>query len=126
MAKASPAKTDAFPGVFKALKAILAAHKDALVVGTDKPGLYCVNTTKELRKRPMEFGSVKINKAYVSFHLMPVYCCAELLKSMSPELRKRMQGKACFNFREVDTVLFEELAEMTKTGLEKFKQGGWA
>src|ERR1700690_2800874 len=117
MAKASPTKADVFPRVFKALRAILATHVDELVVEADKPGHYCLNTTKECRKRPMNFGMVKTGKNYVSYHLMPVYCCAELLKSMSPELKKRMQGKACFNFREMDTALFAELAELTSAGL---------
>jgi hypothetical protein len=126
MAKASPTKADAFPKVFKALKAILASHVDELVVDVDKPGHYSLNTTKECRKRPMMFGAVKTGKNYVSYHLMPVYCCSELLKKMSPGLRKRMQGKACFNFREVDAALFEELASLTSKGLQGFKQGGWA
>jgi hypothetical protein len=126
MAKASPANTDSFAKVFKALKAILAAHVDELVIAADKADHYCLNTTKDCRKRPMNFGEVKIGKNYVSYHLMPVYCCPELVKSMSPELGKRMQGKACFNFREVDAALFAELAKVTKIGLKRFKQGGWA
>ena len=33
---------------------------------------------------------------------MPVYGLPELLADISPELRRRMQGKACFNFTRVD------------------------
>ena len=39
---------------------------------------------------------------------------------MSPELKKRMQGKSCFNFKEVDEQLFKELATLTKAGAAKF------
>jgi len=39
-------------------------------------------------KKPMYFGSVKININYVSFHLMPVYVFPELLKNMSPALKR--------------------------------------
>jgi len=39
---------------------------------------------------------------------------------MSPELKKRMQGKSCFNFKEVDEKLFKELARLTKAGAAKF------
>ena len=39
---------------------------------------------------------------------------------MSPELKKRMQGKSCFNFKEVDENLFKELATLTKAGAAKF------
>jgi len=51
---------------------------------------------------------------------MSVYACPELLQSMSPELKKRMQGKSCFNFKEVDEKLFKELATLTKAGATKF------
>jgi hypothetical protein len=40
---------------------------------------------------------------------------------MSPELKKRMQGKSCFNFKTVDEKLFKELAKLTKAGTEKFR-----
>ncbi len=41
---------------------------------------------------------------------MPVYVFPELLGAVRPLLRKRMQGKSCFNFTRVDPALFEELA----------------
>jgi hypothetical protein len=33
-----------------------------------------------------------------------------------------MQGKSCFNFTSVDEKLFNELAELTERGYERFKQ----
>jgi hypothetical protein len=51
---------------------------------------------------------------------MSVYASPALLKGMSPELKKRMQGKSCFNFKEVDEKLFKELAQLTKAGAAKF------
>jgi len=38
-----------------------------------------------------------------------------LQKRISPELRKRMQGKSCFNFTEIDPILFRELAALTRS-----------
>ncbi|HJS19607.1 MAG TPA: hypothetical protein VJ785_12730 [Anaerolineales bacterium] len=70
----------------------------------------------------MFFGSVQVKKNYVSFYLMPVYMYPELLKGISPELKKRMQGKSCFNFKKVEADLFHELADLTKKGTEKFKE----
>jgi hypothetical protein len=46
----------------------------------------------------------------------------ELLQDISPELRKRMQGKSCFNFKKVEPNLFKELAELTQKGAVKFQQ----
>jgi hypothetical protein len=71
--------------------------------------------------RGLFFGAVKIGKRYVSFHLMPVYVNPELLDGMSPELRKRMQGKSCFNFTRADDALFAELETLTAAGFARFR-----
>jgi hypothetical protein len=68
------------------------------------------------------FAAVRKGKAYVTFHLMPVYAYAEMRKGLSPALRKRMQGKACFNFTAVDAELFTELRQSTATGAEGFPE----
>ena len=73
----------------------------------------------------MYFGSVLIQKNYVSFHLMPLYACSELEKSLSPELLKHKQGKSCFNFTEPDLLLFVQLAALTVSGYRAFQQKGW-
>ncbi|MBA3573260.1 MAG: hypothetical protein H0W34_15095 [Pyrinomonadaceae bacterium] len=52
---------------------------------------------------------------------MPVYAFPELLEGISPELKKRMQGKSCFNFTAVEPKLFKELAKLTKAGFARFK-----
>jgi hypothetical protein len=52
---------------------------------------------------------------------MPVYGCPAMLKSISPELKKRMQGKACFNFTEVEPKLFRELGKITDDGFKAFR-----
>ena len=59
------------------------------------------------------FGGVRIGKSYVSYYLIGVYGDPRLVTEMSPALRKRMQGKSCFNFASVDEVLFDELAVLT-------------
>jgi hypothetical protein len=74
-------------------------------------------------KQPLCFGGVRRGKAYVSFYLMSVYASPDLLKDMSPELKKRMQGKSCFNFKAVDEKLFKELKRLTKAGAAKFSDG---
>lgn len=111
-----------FGEVFSALRAILAPYEGRLAAKSDKPDYYYLETHgPAYRNRPMFFAAVRAGKGYVSYHLMPVYACPELKRSMSPELRKRMQGKACFNFQSVDQVLFKELASITEEGFEKFR-----
>jgi len=71
------------------------------------------------------FGAVRIGKRYVSYHLMCVYMAPGLLAEISPQLRQRMQGKACFNFTKVDEVLFDELSEITAKRRELYAAKGW-
>jgi hypothetical protein len=56
---------------------------------------------------------------------MPVYSQPALLEGMSPELKKRMQGKSCFNFKKSEPELFKELNQLTKRGFETFRKDGW-
>ena len=53
---------------------------------------------------------------------MPVYMFPELLKGMSPELKKHMQGKSCFNFKKVEPDLFKELKELTRLSIERMRK----
>ena len=71
------------------------------------------------------FGAVNVGKRYVSYHLMCVYMAPGLLEGMSPQLRRRMQGKSCFNFTKVDEALFDELSAITARGRQLYADRGW-
>jgi len=115
-----PNKTD-FDKVFVRLKSILRPYEKKMDVASDTRTYYQLDTQYIMKnKKPLCFGGVRLGKAYVSFYLMAVYANPDLLKSMSPELKKRMQGKSCFNFKEVDEKLFKELAALTGAGAAKF------
>ncbi len=62
-----------------------------------------------------------MGKNYVSYHLMPVYMNRVLQKRISPELKKRMQGKACLNFSEVNPALFRQLTDLTAACFEVYR-----
>ena len=67
-----------------------------------------------------------LGKAYVSFHLVPIYMCPELQKSVSPALKKRMQGKACFNFTtEPVPALIADLARLAEAGIKLWSEKKW-
>ena len=113
-----------FDKVFAKLKAIFKPYVKKMDVAADNETYYLLNTRHIMKnKQPLCFGGVRLGKAYVSFYLMSIYTCPDLLQSMSPELKKRMQGKSCFNFKEVDEKLFKELAQLTKAGAAKFNDG---
>ena len=108
---------------FAVLRQILAAHSKRLIVIVDRPGDYQVAspTMQDRIGRPLAVGAVQTRKNYVSYHFMPVYALPGLLKSVSPELKKRMQGKSCFNFTTVDPDQLKELGELTRTGIAEYR-----
>jgi len=113
-----------FNEVFDRLKAIFKPYAKKMDVASNTEQYYLLNTRHIMKnKQPLCFGGVRRGKNYVSFYLMSVYASPDLLKGMSPELKKRMQGKSCFNFKEVDKKLFGELAKLTKAGAAKFNDG---
>jgi hypothetical protein len=117
-----PAK-DEFPAVFEELKNILKPHAKKLTVKADTTDTYYLDGPySEKWKKELFFASVQIKKNYVSFYLMPVYMYPELLKDISPGLKKHMQGKSCFNFKKVEPDLFKELETLTSKGAEKFPE----
>lgn len=89
----------------------------------DKPGDYQVGsrTTKDRIGRPLYVAGVKTGKNYVSYHLMPVYAVPTIAQMLSPALKKRMQGKSCFNFTTVDPDQLKELAAVTTAGIAAFR-----
>jgi len=118
----SQKSSDAFEQVFNALKQIMVSNLVGLTVLHDEPGKYYLLTNAlNKNKQPIWFGGVEIKKNYVSYHLFAVYCAPALMGKMSESLKKRMQGKACFNFKSVDEELFKELAELTVACREAFK-----
>lgn len=109
-----------FPIIFEALKSILKPYAKKLTVKTDTGDMFYLDAAhSEKWKKEIFFGSAQVKKNYVSFYLMPVYMYPDLLKNTSPELKKHMQGKSCFNFKKVEEPLFEELSQLTKQGFDR-------
>lgn len=113
-----------FPHVFDDLKKILQSHVPPLVATVDTPENYYLDTTPPIagKQASSSFAAaVQLKKNYVSYHLMTVYMFPDLLNNISDRLKKRMQGKSCFNFTTVDEPLFEELAQLTTAGFRRFR-----
>jgi hypothetical protein len=111
-------KGTVFPAIFNRLKKILEPYAADMLVVRDEPDFYHLDLRRRGRRKKTSFvAAVKIHNGYVSFYLMPVYENPELVEGISGELKKRMQGKSCFNFTTVDEALFEELADLTRAAL---------
>lgn len=123
--------TSAFPPVFEALKPILVKHEKRMTAKSDPRMGYSLYSKApspfpQHKGQPLFFAALRTGKAYVSFHLMPLYMCPALTEGMSPELKKRMQGKACFNFKTVpDPALIQELKRLTANSIKQWTERKW-
>jgi hypothetical protein len=116
------ADTAQFPLLFDRLKSILQSQAGHLRILDDQPGKFALlGPYFEEYHKDVSFGMVEIRKNYVSFHLMPVYMYPELLDGISAGLKRRMQGKSCFNFTAIDEPLLAELADLTARCVRRFR-----
>ena len=116
-----------FDAVFSSLRRLLEPLTGELKVGVDTPTEYTL-LGKPSKKYPegQYFAGVRRGKAYVSFHNMAVYGSPALLERLSPELRKRMQGKSCFNFGRVEQIPEAELERLLAASLAEYRRQGLA
>jgi len=120
-----------FQAVFAVLKPVLGKFAKRLAVKVDTPTEYTLVTKSaspfpQHKGQPLYFGSVRLGKAYVSFHLMPLYMHPVITKTISPALKKRMQGKTCFNFKlDPAPEVLAELERLTETGFKQWEGKDW-
>ncbi len=120
-----------FASVYALLKPILAKYEKRLAVKTDTPAEYILVTKSaspfpQHKGHPMYFGAVRLGKAYVSFHLMPLYMSPPVAKAVSPALKKRMQGKSCFNFKtDPGPELLDDLKQLTAAAFAEWREKKW-
>ena len=127
---ASAGVPDAFRETHAALRKVLDpfAKMKGLTVAKDGPDQFLLLTPPNARypqaPKGLWFVCTRIGKAYVSVHLMPIYMSDGLQELIPPALKKRMQGKACFNFKEPDPALFKELFALTTAAYARWKKDG--
>ncbi len=120
--KTSLQKEKRYQEIFNELKSLLQPYAQSLEITDDKPDSYYLFTRYILKnKKPLFFGAAKINQSSVSYHLMPIYVFPELLKGLSPELKKKQKGKSCFNFKTLDSLKIDELKQLTKTAYQQYQ-----
>lgn len=108
-----------FAKTFALVKRVFQSAARRAVVTADTASLYrfASPTVKDRVGRPLMVGSVEIKKTYVSVHLIPVYASPTLAATVSPALKKRMQGKACFNFTVIEPGHLVELGALVRKGM---------
>ncbi|MFZ3266205.1 MAG: hypothetical protein WA172_19520 [Terriglobales bacterium] len=113
-----------FVSAFEGLRQILKPYDKKLHVTKDQPGNY-MSESKSLRYlgKPLMFAGIT-SKSYVAFHLFPVYMFPNLVDGISPELKRRMQGKTCWNFKKAEESLFGELGKVVEASFRRFEEMG--
>ena len=121
--------------VFARLRDVLKAHAAELQTSDDSGARYALAAPVgpatvrswggKQKTATIPVAWVELEKSYVSYHLMGVAGHPALLAGLSPELRKRMQGKACFNFKELDDGLLEEIGRVTEESLRAMRRAGF-
>jgi len=121
----SKASTSPFAETFQELKHLVESRAGFLDVQSDTETEYILTGPVMPRwKKELWFGGVRMGRAYVSLHLMPVYMFPDLLKGVSADLRARMQGKSCFNFSRVEPELFAEVDALLARCIERLHEEG--
>jgi hypothetical protein len=117
--------------VYSSLKPVFSKVAKHLALRTDTQTEYALVTKSpspfpQHKGHPLDFGSLHVGKSYVSLHLMPLHMCPELNQTISAALKKRMQGKTCFNFAEdPDPALVAELKRLAENAFKQWSERNW-
>jgi hypothetical protein len=120
--------TDDFPAIFSTLKPVLSKHSKRLIVKIDTPTEYVVTAKSpspfpQHKGQPLDFAYLRLGKSYVSIHLLSLDMTPS---GISPALKKRMQGRTCFNFSSPppDELVFE-LKQLADAGVRLWSERKW-
>lgn len=137
-----PAKSQSLDAVFDALYALLSRytpplkrtelkHKDAPEVRGKRSANFAVPHPVVIPGayggKPTELcvGSLIIQKDFVGFYYMPIYCEPALAKKLSPALMKLLKGKTCFHVKTLNDELLQSIDAAIREGIALYTKRGW-
>lgn len=103
--------------LFEQLSALLRPYAANFSVKADTATNFYLEESRSTGK-PQLFAAVQSKAGYVALHVYPLYVRPELLETLSTDLRARMQGKSCFNFKRAEQVSDEELRRLLSAAYE--------
>lgn len=124
--------------IFLEIKGILEKNSETFVVKDqyigsqakqEKPA-YHLYGSKDVslfgkKPQPTYIAGVIQQKNYVSFYFSPIYSHPDLFSNISPDLRKVLKGKSCFNINKTNPQLLKEIESILKEGINKYKEIDW-
>jgi hypothetical protein len=111
--------------VFDQLRELMLRGAPQMAVSKDEPGQLELRAGWDHPSHPgmkVQFGQVKLGRAHVAYHLMPLYMNTRLDGLLTESLTRRRHGKTCFNFKAVDAHAFDDLETLTKACAKAFEQ----
>ncbi len=129
---------DQLEKIFLEIKGILEKNSEAFLakdqyIGSQakqqKPA-YHIYGSKDVslfgkKPQPTYIAGVIQQKNYVSFYFSPIYSHPDLFSNISPDLRKVLKGKSCFNINKTNPQLLKEIENILKEGINKYKEIDW-
>src|SRR3989344_5044669 len=61
-------------------------------------------------------AGIILQKNFVGLYMMPIYSHPQLTKNLSPQLRRMLKGKSCFNVNQADRAVLSEIDKLLKEG----------
>ncbi len=124
--------------IFLEIKKILEKHSSNFLIKEkyigsqakqQKPGFHLYGS-KEVslfgkKPQPTYIAGVIQQKNYVSFYFSPIYSHPDFFKNITPDLKKFLKGKSCFNINKINPQLLEEIEDLLKLGIIKYKEIDW-
>ena len=112
--------------VFEQLKDLLTPYYAGLEIHQDKEDSILLSTRFIMKNnQPLFFAAIQKKAHHVSFHLMPVYVEPILMLDVTPELKRRMEGKSGFIFESLTPELVSQLSRLVELGYRSFQQQGY-
>jgi frataxin-like iron-binding protein CyaY len=117
--------------IFNKIAAVLRSHASGvLTIKGGEGGQIVLSSDKPVvidgrKKTELWLASALIQKGYVGFYYMPVYMSEVVRHRMGAELMKTLKGKACFHIKKDDPVVFEQIKEALRIGVEAYRTKGW-
>ena len=89
--------------------------------------LYTKKSVKAFGKEypDMFFAGVKLNKGYIGFYFMPIYCEPTLVGQLDSELLKLLKGKSCFHLKKITPELKLAIKHALELGIKNYREKEW-
>ena len=111
--------------IFKKLVRQLKAHAGGnLKLRGGKDGQIALVTGKPVvidgkEREEMWFAAALVQKGYVGFYYMATG------PKLGPQLMKCLKGKSCFHIKKDDPIIFDQIEEALRLGVELYQTKGW-